>query len=243
MADPRPLPPGTVLSERFEIEQVLGRGGFGIAYKAIDHVREDRVVVKELAPMGLHRATDGVIELGQNGDRLRQSFLNEARTLAKLNVPGVLPVRSYFAELGTAYHVTEFVAGSKTLDQIISEEGRLTEEGALDVLMQVIEILEGVHDRSVLHRDIKPSNILVDRKGVATLIDFGSAREWHSDAMVTHTVQFTPGYAPPEQMSERARRGPATDIYSLCATIYHALVGEPPPSAGDRMAGDRKSVV
>src|ERR1019366_7111585 len=87
------------------------------------------------------------------------------------------------------------------------------------------------------HRDIKPSNILVGADGAVYVIDFGAAREWHADSTVTHTVQHTPGYAPPEQLSERARRGPATDLYAVCATLFVMLAGVAPPSASDRAAG------
>jgi serine/threonine protein kinase len=239
MADPSPLPAGTILMERFEILDVLGRGGFGIAYLGEDKVRCDRIVIKELAPVGLKRESDGIIDLGENGARLRQSFLDEAKLIAKINVRGILPVRATFSELGTAYYVTDFLAEARTLDQLIREEKRLSVDGALDIFFQILETLEGVHREGVLHRDIKPSNILVSAKGDAALIDFGSAREWHGDSDLTHTVQYTPGYAPPEQMSERARRGPATDIYALCATLYHSLAGEPPPSATDRVSGMR----
>ncbi len=225
--------------ERFEVVDLLGRGGFGVAYLGEDKVRGDMIVIKELAPAGLKREVDGIIDLGDNGPRLRQNFLDEAKLISKLSVRGILPLRATFSELGTAYYVTEYLPDARTLDQIIHEERALTVDGALDIFFQILETLELVHRKGVLHRDIKPSNILVNSKGDAALIDFGSAREWHGDAVVTHTVQYTPGYAPPEQMSERARRGPATDIYALCATLYHSLVGEPPASATERVSGAR----
>ena len=217
--------------ERFEIVETLGRGGFGIVYLATDKVRDDKVVIKELAPSGVRREEDGLLDLGANGPRLRQSVLDEARMISKVNLRGTLHVRATFSELGTAYYVSEHVPDARTLDLILREEGPLPIDGALDIFFQVLETLEGVHRKGILHRDIKPSNILVNGKGEAVLIDFGSAREWHGDADSTHTVQFTPGYAPPEQMSQRARRGPATDLYALCATLYDSVTGEPPASA------------
>jgi hypothetical protein len=98
--------------------------------------------------------------------------------------------------------------------------------------------LDVLHRHNVLHRDIKPSNLLLGPNDGIFLIDFGSARQWHADLTLTQTVQFSPGYAPPEQFSDRARRGPATDIYALCATAYALLLGSPPPSALDRVAED-----
>jgi serine/threonine protein kinase len=235
------LSPGSVLSGRFEITQAIGRGGFGIVYLAYDLQRGDECVIKELAPAGCYRREDGVMVLPQDvpgeSQRLRQRFIDEARIVSRLNVPGVIPVRAYFHENGTAYYASDYLRDSLTLEHVIKQEGRLDSEGALDILFQLIEILAAVHEVGVLHRDIKPSNILIDPKGRAHLIDFGAAREWHADSTTHHTVLFTPGYAPIEQLSERAPRGPATDIYALCATAYHMLTGECPPSATDRASG------
>ena len=117
---------------------------------------------------------------------------------------------------------------------VLARSGRLDVDGALDILYQLLETLEGIHAESVIHRDIKPANILVLKNGETELIDFGAAREWHADVTLHHTVLFTPGYAPLEQMTERGKRGPASDIYSLSATMYHCLTGTVPPSAAER---------
>jgi len=172
-----------------------------------------------------------------NPQRLRQRFLEEAQLLAKLNLPGILRLRDAFEEGGTAYYVTDALTGARTLDRVLAQEGRMTSEGTQDILFQLLDILEALHEHRVLHRDIKPSNILISPRGEVYLIDFGAAREWHADSAVLHTVLFTPGYAPIEQLSERGKRGPASDIYSLCATAYHMLTGFPPRSAAERADG------
>jgi serine/threonine protein kinase len=237
---PPPLPPDTVLAERFALGEVLGRGGFSIAYLARDLDRREACVVKELAPRGALRAEDGVLELAgvtaADPRMLRQRFLEEAQRMGKLSAPGVLPVRCAFVELGTAYYVTDHLWGATPLDRLIPEAG-MDSQGVLDVIFQLMETLEAVHETGLLHRDIKPSNILLDPRGQAYLIDFGAAREWEADLAQRHTILFTPGYAPLEQLSEHARRGPATDVYALCATAYHMLTGTPPTSATDRAAG------
>lgn len=238
MPEPSPLDSGWVLSDRFEIVSVLGRGGFGIAYLASDLARRDQVVVKELAPQGAPRGEDGVVRLDPEvAPRLRQRFLEEARVLGRLNVLGVPPIRASFRENGTAYFVTEYQPDAIPLQRKIAREGPLPVEDALDIFSRLLEILEAIHQRGYLHRDVKPSNVLVSAAGHVTLIDFGAAREWLADSELTHTVLYTPGYAPPEQLSDRARRGPASDLYALCATLYHMLAGEPPPSAAERIAG------
>ena len=238
---PEPLAVGTVLGGRFKIERVIGRGGFGTAYLAKDHSRDDDVVVKELAPEGSVREPDGQLDLDSLGpaaaQRLRRCFLDEAKLLARLNIPGVVNVRTYGVEEGSAYYVTDFVADAEPLDEVLRQTSRMPMEGALDIGFQLMETLEGVHRRGILHRDIKPANVLLRKNGQTLLIDFGAAREWHADMTEHHTVLFTPGYAPLEQLSERAKRGPATDIYGLAALMYTLLAGFPPAAATDRLNG------
>ena len=136
-AAPHPLLAGEVLADRFEIQHTLGRGGFGIAYLAKDLRRADEVVVKELAPAGLHRS-EGVLQLESLGPdvahRLRQRFLEEARVLGRLNVRGVPAVRARFSERGTAYFVTQYHPGAVTLEHLLARSGRLDVDGALDIL-------------------------------------------------------------------------------------------------------------
>lgn len=240
-SSPEPLPAGAVLGDRFEIERLIGRGGFGLAYLARDRSLGDEVVVKELAPEGSVRGADGLLDLEGLGPatahRLRRCFLDEARLLARLNIPGVVNVRTYGAESGSAYYVTDYCADAEPLDAVLRKEGRLPVEGALDIGYQLIETLDAVHRRRILHRDIKPANVLLRKSGQAVLIDFGAAREWHADMTEHHTVLFTPGFAPPEQLSERARRGPATDVYGVAALMYTLLAGFPPTPATDRLNG------
>jgi len=236
--EPRPLESGFQLAERFEIKDVLGRGGFGIAYLASDLVRGDFVVIKELAPHGIRRTPESVLEFQESiGSHLRERFLEEAGVLSHLNIKGVPPIRATFRENGTAYFATDFVPNASTLEDFLRRNGRLSSATALDIFNSLLDILDALHAKRILHRDIKPSNILIDKRGEIHLIDFGAAREWHADAVTSHTVFYTPGYAPPEQLSVLARRGPATDLYALCATMYVMLIGIPPPSASDRAAG------
>ncbi|HRF59928.1 MAG TPA: serine/threonine-protein kinase [Fimbriimonadaceae bacterium] len=238
---PEPLDEGVVLVRRFEVRHLLGRGGFGITYLGHDLERGDACVIKELAPPGARRLESGDLSLAELGpataQRLRHQFVQEGRLLGDLRLAGVLPCRASFQDRGTAYFVTDYVGHAQSLQRILLSEGRMEEEAVLDIVFGVLDILEGLHQRGLLHRDLKPSNILVSPEGQVTLIDFGSAREWHADLTVQHTVQFTPGYAPIEQMSERARRGPGTDLYALCATAYALFTGEPPLPATDRAAG------
>lgn len=231
-----------MLADRFEIEATLGRGGFAIAYRCRDREQGDRCVVKELAPQGVTRDPDGTLHLealGSRSEKLVSRFLEEAELLRTIRAPGLLPIRAAFRANGTAYFATDHADDSKTLQDVLSRDGKLDLDSTLDIFYQLLETLEAVHLHGYLHRDVKPSNVLLDPAGRCYLIDFGASREWHADRSERHTVIFTPGYAPLEQLSEHGRRGPATDLYSLCATAYHMLCGEPPTAATDRIAGQR----
>jgi tRNA A-37 threonylcarbamoyl transferase component Bud32 len=234
--NPEPLPPGTLLADRFLVESVIGSGGFSIVYLASDRARHDRVVVKELAPKDSRRGDRQVMDLGPEAHRLRRKFLEEGALQAKLKISGLVSVRSWFAENGTAYVVSEYMPEAVGLDRILREHGRLDRETALVIFYRLLDIVEAIHLKGILHRDIKPSNILIGPQDGVWLIDFGAAREWRMDAH-TQTVLFTPGFAPPEQLSERARRGPATDIYALSGTLYQMLTGDPPSSVAERANG------
>ena len=239
--NPTPHQPGTFLDQRFHVQSVLGRGGFGIAYLALDQARNDQVVVKELAPNGVLRLPDGRLDLEALGSsvahRIRNQFLEEAKLIAKLNINGIPNVRVSFLEYGTAYFASNYCKDAETLDALLRKNRRLDESTVLDFLLQIAETLSRVHQKKILHRDIKPSNILARTNGEALLIDFGAARQWHADITQTQTVLFTPGYAPLEQLSERGKRGPATDLYGLCATGYALFTGSPPLSPLERING------
>ena len=233
-----PLDAGVRIAERFETLGVLGRGGFSIVYDVLDIRRGDRAVLKEFVPPEARRNEGGLLDLGPSAATLRHAFLDEARTVGRLAIHGVLAVRLAFVANGTAYVATDRVEGASTLDAIVREEGPLDSTRLLDLAYQLMETLAAVHDGGLLHRDLKPSNVLVAPDGRAFLLDFGAARAWTADALDVHTVLYTPGYAPPEQRSAVARRGPALDVYALCATLYAALSGRAPTDAAARAGGE-----
>ncbi len=239
---PAPLPLQHLLAGRFRVQEVLGRGGFAITYLAKDEERGDTCVVKELAPSNASRE-DGTLDVlfptfsAANRHRIRHQFSMEGAALRSLRISGIPSVRATFQENDTAYCVFEAILGAVTLDKMLRSEGRMSGAAVSELCRRVAAILSQVHAKGILHRDVKPSNILIDPQGGVHVIDFGSARTWHTDLTQTHTVQFTPGFAAPEQLSERARRGPGTDIYGLSATAWMLLTGEPPPAATERIVG------
>lgn len=240
------LPAGRTLYDgRYTLERVLGRGGFGITYRAVHNRLLMRVAIKELFPEGSTRLEDGFVVppggLGQNGmEEARQKFLEEARTLAQFSHPGIVRVIDVFEENGTAYLAMEYLEG-ETLARRILRQGRLPVDEVEDVARKVAAALAVIHAAGLLHRDVKPENVFLTNDSRVVLIDFGSARAFVQGATTRHTRVVTPGYAAPEQYASQARVGPPTDIYGLGATLYHALTGSPPPPAPDRLLGDQLS--
>jgi formylglycine-generating enzyme required for sulfatase activity len=232
------LPPGTLLHNRYRIVSVIGQGGFGITYKALDQTLSRPVCIKELFLSG--HSTRGAGNTVQSQglkdldfEHFSERFIEEAGALARFRHPGIVQVLDVFRENGTAYSVMEYIKG-QTLKDKIQREGRMPLPKALPLMQAVLDATEEVHRQGMLHRDIKPDNIMLREDGSPVLIDFGSARTLSDAKTITQTAILTPGYAPPEQYSEKARRGPFTDIYSLGATFYFMLTGVRPLPATDR---------
>ncbi len=232
-----PLTPGTILNGHYQLGRVLGHGGFGITYEAQDTRSGRGVVVKELAPVGSVRDEDGMMSFLNLGPtalhRLRSQFEEEGRVLQRLRIPGIVSGLDQFQENGTGYLVMERIEGAVSLHTLAQSEGRMSAEAVEEIIDQILDALEPLHARGLIHRDLKPSNILIDPSGKIWLIDLGSVRQWTADLTVRHTVLFTPGFAPLEQLTENARRGPGTDLYGVAATAFYLLTGIPPAAPGE----------
>ena len=236
------LAPGSQVG-RYEIEAVLGQGGFGITYRARDAQLGRMVAIKEYLPAALAVRQDGAsvlprsTEVAADFDWGRQRFVEEGRTLASLHdVASIVQVFDFLEENGTGYMVMALVQG-ETLEKRIAAAGSLGPREIDGIVWPLLDGLEKVHQAGFLHRDIKPANVLLDDDGRPILIDFGASRASLADRTATMTAIFTPGYAAAEQFSS-ARQGPWTDIYGMAATLYHAIAGTPPPSAVDRLLQD-----
>ena len=229
------LKQGTLLQGgRYIIEKVLGQGGFGITYLGVQQALDAKVAIKEFF-MKEHCNRDAEtlqVTVGSEGsremvERFRQKFIKEARNIYRLKHKHIIPVIDIFEENGTAYYVMEHLSGGSLSDKV--KDGAIPEADAVRYISQVASALDFVHSKHMMHLDVKPANILLDESDEAVLVDFGLAKQYDETGNQTSTtpVGISHGYAPMEQY----RRGgvgtfsPATDIYSLGATLYK-LVNE-----------------
>lgn len=243
------LAPGFRLFE-YEIQRVIGEGGFGIVYLARDSQLHRIVAIKEYMPSALaSRQSDMSVAVkseryAETFDAGLKSFINEARLLAQFDEAALLKVHRFWEANGTAYMVMPYYNGP-TLKQWLDKQAAPPSEAWLrQMVAPLIDALEVLHGQNIFHRDIAPDNILLLDTGLPLLLDFGAARRIIGDLTQALTVVLKPGYAPMEQYAEVAsmRQGPWTDVYALAATLYFAAAGRaPPPSVGRMMNDDLKA--
>ncbi|THB71448.1 MAG: hypothetical protein D6E12_01205 [Desulfovibrio sp.] len=240
------LPPNAILKKKYFIGRVLGHGGFGITYLAWDRDLGIKLAIKEYLPAELatrspHRKTISVFP-GDKGQQFAwglSKFMEEARTLARFEGhPGIVGVRDFFQENGTAYLVMAYVEGETLREYLKRSGGSISTDTALKLMMPVMDALREVHDAGLLHRDVSPANIYLTKNGQVKLLDFGAARYSIGEYSKSLSVVLKPGYAPEEQYRTRGKQGPWTDVYAVAATMYRAITGEVPPDALDRLDSD-----
>ncbi len=212
----------TLQGGKYTLEQELGRGGFGVTFRAMHHFLGQGVVIKTL-----NETTQARREFGGS----YQKFQDEARRLASCVHPNIVRVSDFFEEDGLPYMVMDYIPGAP-LDKLVFPDRPLAEAIALHYIRQIGAALEVVHAKGLLHRDIKPQNIIL-REGTqeVVLIDFGIAREFSGDATQTHTSLVSAGYAPVEQYLSQGKYTPASDVYGLAATLYALLTAKVPPAS------------
>lgn len=209
----------TLQGGKYLLREELGRGGFGITYKAVHLHLNQTVVIKTL---------NEALRNNPLFPDSEQKFQDEARRLALCAHPNIVRVSDFFTEDDRSYIVMDYVPG-QTLDKVVTFDRPLPEALAVHYIRQIGAALRVVHHNGLLHRDLKPQNMIL-RSGTqeVVLIDFGIAREFEANLTQTHTSMISSGYAPIEQYLPQARRTPATDVYALAATLYALLTGRTP---------------
>lgn len=236
------LPNGCALLE-YKIESVLGRGAFGITYRAQDTNLDCKVSIKEFFPSGIAARTPDLIVMpdpANAAESFRASmarFLGEARILAALSHPNIVRVLRFFERHNTAYMVMEYLEGM-SLGQWRRQRPRFDREILLGLMKPLLSGLEAVHAEGILHRDIKPTNIFIRTDTRPVLLDFGSACTLKTEHGALLTPILTPGFAPIEQYYADGKLGPWSDIYALGAVLYLLVAGVMPPEAPARVKSD-----
>ncbi|MEH7392195.1 protein kinase domain-containing protein [Bacillus sp. JJ1474] len=243
---PQHLPPGTILHEKYLLGRVLGHGGFGITYLAWDLNLDMKLAIKEYMPRDFATRSPGHTmvsvfsgSLNSHFEHGLNKFLDEAKTLAQYNNhPGIVGVRDFFRENGTAYLVMYYLEGVDFKQYLEMQGGKVHYQTALMIMMPVMDALREVHRSETLHRDISPDNIYITAEGQVKVLDFGAARHAITEFSKSISVILKPGYAPEEQYRSKGKQGPWTDVYATAATFYRAIAGHVPPESLDRLEED-----
>ncbi|BCJ41546.1 hypothetical protein GCM10010168_54550 [Actinoplanes ianthinogenes] len=207
--------PGELLGGRYRLDERIAAGGMGEVWAATDTVLGRPVAVKTL--LGGRGTDPGFLS----------RFQHEARTMASLRHPGVVPVYDFGDTEDGAFLVMARVAG-QPLNQLLADRGQLTVTETMSVVAQAGRALQAAHEAGIVHRDVKPGNLIIEPDGTVVLVDFGVARSANSVTLTgAREVVGTALYIAPEQVSKRAT-GPAADIYALGGVAYHCLTGRPP---------------
>jgi len=238
----QPLPDGYVLMN-YRIASMLSCGGFSIVYLAYDG-NDMPVAIKEYLPaqLALRSQGDALPSITEEDGAIfrygMRSFFEEGRSLAMLSHPNLVRVLDFFRANETAYMVMRYERGRTLQEHIRAHRGTLSENFLRQVFAQLMNGLREVHRNRLLHLDIKPANIYIRNDGSPLLIDFGAARQTLSAQAQWLTQIYTPGFAPPEQYSNRELLGPWSDIYAVGATLFACLAGMAPQAADMRVEND-----
>jgi serine/threonine-protein kinase len=201
----------------YELLAEIGRGAMGIVYKA-HQVGGDRFV-----------AIKTILATSLDSKDALQRFRGEAEVAGELDHPGIVPIEDVGEHDGRPFICMSLVDGEDLAARI--ERGSLQPEEAARIVADVAEAVQHAHDRGIVHRDLKPANILLDRFGCPKIADFGLSCKIGGGRAIhdSDSIVGTPSYMSPEQASGRGDLvGPASDIYSLGAVLYHALTRRAP---------------
>jgi eukaryotic-like serine/threonine-protein kinase len=212
-----------VVADRYELLDSVGRGGFGVVWRACDTLLQRHVAVKEINIPGFLN----------EGDRaeLREKVLKEARAAARLDHPNAVTVFDVIDDDGSPVIVMELVE-APNLSQLVQQQGPLAPAEAARIGLEVLDVLDAAHDHGIVHRDVKPANVMVSESGRVRLGDFGVAALLDDPTVSTSgAITGSPAYMAPEQATNKGAVA-ASDLWSLGATLYFAVEGQPPFDKG-----------
>jgi serine/threonine-protein kinase len=213
------LVPGAVFANRYRIDSIIGRGGMGVVYKAVDAQLDETVAIKTLPGDVMSRSPEDL-----------ERFKREIRLARKITHRNVLRTYDYGEAEGVYFISMEFVRGY-TLAELLEEAPahQMVPRVGMGIARQICRGLEAAHEQGIIHRDIKPQNVLIDHKGEVKLMDFGIARmaEAHEGMTQAGLIVGTPHYMSPEQVQGK-QLDPRSDVYSMGVMLYEMLAGQKP---------------
>src|SRR5918912_3640327 len=220
---------GTLISDRFRLDEKIGAGGMSTVYRAFDPTLERWVAIKLM-----HR------DISEDPDQLER-FRREARAVARLNHPHLVTVIDAGEDEGTPYIVFEYIEG-ETLKDRIRRHGRLPVAEAVAYAIEIGRALSCAHSHRFVHRDVKPQNVLIDEEGTAKVTDFGIARSLAEEGLTADgRVLGTTDYVSPEQALGHDV-GPQSNLYSLGIVLFEMLTGDVPFHGENQVAVAMKHV-
>jgi serine/threonine protein kinase len=218
---------GRLVAGRYRIRSLLGRGGMGRVWLAEDEVLDRSVALKQFD------VRDHESDTARKAARVRA--LQEARAAARVDHSGAVKIHDVVREDGHPWIVMEMLAG-RTLDAALDADGPLPIEQVASIGTALLDVLQATHRAGIVHRDVKPSNVHLGDDGRVVLMDFGIARSVDDGCTVSSgLLAGSPAYISPEQFHS-GQVGPASDLFSLGATLFAAVEGRAPFDRGDLFA-------
>ena len=235
------LPKNYLLQNRYKIEKILGKGGFGLAYLVSDIKNKNKkLVIKEFfwnGQVSREKGDSYITPYDKNDyNKLLKAFQEEANMTFKLKHPSIVNVIAGFNANNTAYYVMDFIEGETLQEKMRRDQKIYSQTEIIEIILPILDGLEYIHSLGYLHRDMAPDNIYLKNYKDAIIFDFGSSRRVIGKHTQSITALVKHGYSPPEQYTgtTKEQRTPSTDIYPIAAIIYRLLNGEVPYSATDR---------
>jgi serine/threonine protein kinase len=221
------VPAGRVVAGRYRIRSLLGRGGMGRVWLAEDEVLDRLVALKQFD------VSDHESDIARKAARVRALY--EARAAARVDHAGAVKIHDVVKEDGHPWIVMELLSG-RTLAAALDADGPLPIDRVASIGISLLEVLQATHRAGIVHRDVKPSNVHLGDGGRVVLMDFGIARSLDQGCTVSSgLLAGSPAYISPEQF-ESGAVGPASDLFSLGATLFAAVEGSGPFDRGDLFA-------
>ncbi|MHC5110059.1 MAG: serine/threonine-protein kinase [Planctomycetota bacterium] len=212
-------------SGRYRAEQLLGQGGMGRVVKARDELLERDVAIKTIRP-----------------DLAADVSLNEAKAVANLQHPHIVPIYDVVREDGVDFIVMEYVPGGD-LHEMIRKRGNIPVARAVNIAMDLCDALAFAHENGIIHRDIKPGNVLMGRSATAKIADFGLAVN-DAEGMTIGEIAGTLAYMAPEILKRKQNVDECSEVYALGVTLYQMLAGDPPHhQVTDQLDGCLRQVI